>query len=438
MNDDLREDLRSEFDRQQAGLGELRGSRQTLVKRALENRDEPIGDRLPAAAIAALVITAIVIGVFAYVRSGIGSAHHGPPITASPSRIGTPVPQAPVSESARQATQGAIIDTDLVDASTGWVLISNCISPMTGQCHYSVARTVDGGQTWSKAVQVGPMFDPSNGDAPRHVHFMNARDGFVYGGSEAYVTHDGGQSWRPVGVRAVFFTAATGRGNRSWAITYPCAKGVQCAYEVRTSIDAGRTWSSTAPIPAGFSPAEAIPFSNAGLLIAGGGAGDIELTLDGGSTWTFIKSRCPANNFIADVATSDATELWELCIDYPSVTTNESNKVLFVSEDRGKSWSQRTTSPTTGRQLGLGYLVSLVSPRPGTAVIATNESTIAVTIDGGRTWTDVGPSKIGFMAIQFGTADDGWALDVYQYLWSTHDGGKSWSQLPASLLQVTP
>jgi photosystem II stability/assembly factor-like uncharacterized protein len=390
-----------------------------------------------AAGIAAVLIAVLVIATFTYVR-GRGIFHEGPvPGVASPSRVGTPVPTpvvhpSPVAESPRQASLGVIVDADLVDASTGWVLLSNCIQPMTGQCHYSVAGTADGGATWSKPVQVGPGFDPADGGAPRHVHFVNSQDGFVYGSVVAYVTHDSGRIWISVGFNQTFVAAMSGHGQQAWAITYPCAKGVNCAYEVRTSVNAGQTWSSPHALPINYSPSDAIAFGSAGLLISSEPLGDIQLTQDGGATWTFIKSPCATNNFIAKAATADGRELWQLCLDYPNVNLgNVSNKVLFVSENGGLTWSRRPTAQVSGQQAGSGFQLVLAASGAGTAVMATNQSSITITHDAGRTWVESGPIGYGFSIIQFGNANDGWALDVNQYIWATTDGGSTWTQLPA-------
>jgi photosystem II stability/assembly factor-like uncharacterized protein len=346
--------------------------------------------------------------------------------------VTTPAVPTPVSYSPRTASLGAIVDLDVVDASTSWVLLTTCIQPMTGQCHYLVTRTTDGGATWSKPVRVGPGFNPADGGAPRHVLFLNSQDGFVYGSSDAYITHDGGRTWISTGFNAVFFVAATGRASRAWAITYPCAKGVSCADEVQTSTDAGRTWSAPHAMQVDFDPSDGIAFSNNGLLIEGAGSDDMVLTLDGGTTWSFIKTRCTASTFIANVATSDGNELWQLCVEHPSANAaNVSDRVLFVSEDGGKSWTQRATLQISNQLAASGYLLVLVSTRPGAALMATNQSTMTISHDGGRTWASVnGPAGVGFMTIRFANGFDGWALDVNQNIWFTHDGGDSWKELP--------
>jgi hypothetical protein len=443
--DNLRKDLRAVFEHQQSRLGEIRGARETLVRHALESRDRrPRDGRLQfAAGVAAVLIAALVIATFTYVRGrGI---HEGPvPGPASHSRLATPaVSPSPLAESPRQAALGAIVDVDLLGGSTGWALLTNCIQPMAGQCHYAIEQTSDGGATWTKAVQVGPGFDPADGGAPRHVHFINARDGFVYGGVVAYATHDAGQTWSSVSVNQTFIALMTGFLQQAWLITYPCAKGVNCPFDVRTSVDAGRTWSSPHALPLNFAPSTAIPFCAsssvpasscaAGLLVSSEPSGDMEVTRDGGVTWNSIKTQCTASNFIAKVATagnSDGSGIWELCMDYPDVSRgNVSHKVLFVSEDGGQTWSRSATWVVTAQQAGSGYLIVLAATGPETAVMATNQSSITITKDAGRTWTDVGPPGNGFVSLQFANLADGWALDVNQYIWATTDGGSTWTQV---------
>ena len=68
----------------------------------------------------------------------------------------------------------------------------------------------------------------------------------------------------------------------------------------------------------------------------------------------------------------------------------------------------------------------LVSTSPGTALITSNQMTIAITHDGGLTWSTVGPEGILFQSLTFANATDGWALDNSQTVWTTSDGGDHW------------
>jgi len=417
--DKLQDDLRALYNRQQADLGDVQETRRRVMQAALADRDEPVVGRLHfAAGIAAVVLAALVVGTFAYIRAGAGPHLVAPPKTSPAPTAAPKTPAAPAGF--------VILDIAPLDASTGWVLLSNCVQPITGQCHYSVVHTSDGGRTWSKPGQLGP---PSNGlDAgvPRKLTFINANDGFEYGSTSAFATHDGGRTWKAVGLQPYWFASIKGRGTTAWVISYPCAKGTLCPYEVRLSLDAGRTWSAPHPLPVGFSPEDVVAIADTGLLVASVPAGDIELTLDRGATWTSVATKCPVNTLRSVVTSYDGNELWVLCQgDQQSGFTK-----LVVSTDGGKSWSLRTKLPGSENKSPIyfspDYSTMLVSTRPGTALITSNQMTIAITHDGGRTWSTVGPEGILFQSLTFANATDGWALDNNQIVWTTSDGGDHW------------
>jgi photosystem II stability/assembly factor-like uncharacterized protein len=423
--DRLRRDLRDMFDRRQEGLGDVAGARRRVMQAALARRDEPMGRRTQLiAGLATAVLAALVVVTFAYIR--LGGGHQVTPPAAKPS----PSPSAPVQTTPVPPTGFVVLDADLVDASNGSVLFTNCIQPMTGQCKYFVATTADGGQTWSKPVQVGPGFDPTNGDAPRHVHFINLRDGIVFGGTETYLTHDGGRTWTGLGLQQTFFSYVGGSSQRLWTVTWPCAKAAPCQFQVRSSVDAGRKWSAPDALPSGFTPYDVVSFGNQGLLISSEPIGDMELTTDGGATWKLIPSRCTGNLLQSVVATSDGRELWELCLRYPDLNTSQSTKTLFMSEDGGTSWSKHALAPVSADQAASGYQMILLNQGPGSAVMATNMSTVSVTHDSGKTWANAGGlDGSGFQAVKFADASNGWAIDNNKNIWITRDGGDSWQQM---------
>lgn len=420
MMDKLQDDLRALYSVQQADLGDVQETRRRVMQTAVAHRDEPAGGRLHfAAGIAAVVLAALVVGTFAYIRAGGGPHVVAPPKT---SPVPSDTPKQPVGSG-----ETVFLDASPIDALTGWALLSNCIQPLTGSCHYSVVRTSDGGRTWSKSVQVGPSSDGSDAGVPRKLTFINPNDGFEYGSTSAFATHDGGRTWKAVGLQPYWFASIKGRGTTAWVISYPCAKGTLCPYEVRLSVDAGRTWSAPHSLPSGFSPADAVAIADTGLLVSSVPTGDVELTLDRGTTWRSIATHCPANTFRSAVTTTDGNELWELC---QGASQTGSSK-LFVSTDGGKSWSLGT-----GRLPGFenkppiyfspDYSTMLVSTRPGTALMASNQTTISITHDGGKTWTPVGEGGLLFQSMSFANATDGWAVDNSTTVWTTSDGGDHW------------
>jgi photosystem II stability/assembly factor-like uncharacterized protein len=417
--DKLQDDLRSLYGHQQEELGDMQEARRRVMQAALANRGEPVVGRLHfAAGIAAVVLAALVVGTFVFIRAA-GTPH----IVAPPKP--SPVPSAPAQPVA--SADSIFIDASPINALTGWVLLSNCIQPMTGQCHYSVVGTSDGGRTWSKAVQVGPPLDVSDSGSPRKLTFINRNDGFFYGSTSAFATHDGGRTWTALGIEAGWFAEIKGRGTTAWVISYPCAKAVVCPYEVRSSPDAGRTWSAPHPLPVSFSPDDALAIADTGLLVSSVPTGDIELTLDRGTTWRSIPTHCPANTSRSVVTTTDGNELWELCQGASEIGSSK----LFVSTDGGKSWSLGTSRlPGIENKPPIyhspDYSTMLVASLPGTAVMASNQTTIAITHDGGRTWSYVGEAGLLFQSLSFANATDGWAVDNSSNVWTTSDGGDHW------------
>jgi len=207
-----------------------------------------------------------------------------------------------------------VLDIDLADRNHGWALIGVCDQGTLnlGPCQNWVDPTRDGGRTWVDPVKVGPQDTGFSADTPRHIHFANASDGFVYGLGVAFVTHDGGRTWTEVPGETSELVTIMGSAT-VWAVLEPCATGAQCPFAVRTSLDGGRNWSAAAPLPAGFVPDQANAFGPSGLLLAGPGTGDMAITNDDGNTWRSIPGRCSAGDVGNYVATSDGQDLWQLC-----------------------------------------------------------------------------------------------------------------------------
>jgi photosystem II stability/assembly factor-like uncharacterized protein len=393
----------------------------------------------PAAArfgvnVAITVLATLAIGSFAYagmVRalhpvavalpvSSPSPSHHAAATPSPEKQALTPVP-APIA-----LPQLDLEDLDLVDASTGWIVVSNCATTSAATCQYSVSGTQDGGDSWSTPVQVGPAFDRTDGGAPETVRFLNHRDGFVYGYSGAYITHDGGKTWTAAGLPAKFVYSIAAGGQTVWAVTSPCAKGAQCQLEVRRSIDGGRSWLAPHALPLGFFPEALVSFPS-GVMMSGVPLGDIQMTSDAGATWRAIKTQCPGNPFRGYVATSDGNELWQMCLGYLDPTSNAADKTLFVSEDAGRSWSQRATSQAGGALPAAGYPAWLVSNRSHVAFLS-SAPTPLVTHDAGSTWTPVSLDGTALWLIRFAGPYAGWALEGTRNIWATNDGGETWNQ----------
>jgi photosystem II stability/assembly factor-like uncharacterized protein len=58
--------------------------------------------------------------------------------------------------------------------------------------------------------------------------------------------------------------------------------------------------------------------------------------------------------------------------------------------------------------------------------MASNQTTISITHDGGKSWATVGETGILFQFMTFADARDGWAVDNSSNVWTTSDGGDHW------------
>src|SRR5258708_8446143 len=118
----------------------------------------PPGDSGFAANVAITVLATLAIGSVAY--AGMVRALHPiavafPAASPSPTHLpsisplpATPAPN-PIPAPPPSRSLLALVDLDLTDFSTGWLLLSNCTSLTSGSFQYSVAGTLDGGATWT-------------------------------------------------------------------------------------------------------------------------------------------------------------------------------------------------------------------------------------------------------------------------------------------------
>ncbi|TMC82131.1 MAG: hypothetical protein E6J06_11610 [Chloroflexi bacterium] len=374
------------------------------------------------------VLGTLVIAAVAYGGTS-GRLHPAAALVSPSSSAAAPkppgmsvVPTPPITA----PTGLVVIDQDLLDASTGWMLVSDCPLRANPTCHNAVVGTSDGGQIVTSPAQVGPDVFVTDGGAPRTIRFLNRQDGFVYGQAAAYVTHDGGRTWQGLGVPATFVASLTMAGTTVWAATYPCPKGTPCPYEVRSSVDGGRTWSAPQKLPLGFSPENAAAFGS-GVLLSSPTTADMEITTDHGSTWRQIKLPCPPYSFRSTTTTADGVELWSLCEPSPDSSGQVTSESLFVSQDSGKTWSQRN----------LGHVLPgwLVATRKHVALTSSNDATL-ITHDSGATWSAISVEGVEFAAARFKDSGWAWAIDIRRNLWGSADGGDHWSPigtLPATL-----
>jgi hypothetical protein len=147
--------------------------------------------------------------------------------------------------------------------------------------------------------------------------------------NELHVSHDGGESW-----------SVTGHNSRYTNINDLAVAGdvvYATAWPVQLSLDAGRTWSTT--------NADA-PFSSLLMLpdrVLAGGFGVLRAAI-GSATFTVAGAGLPPNTVIEDFAWNGATV-------FASVSPREGagDSLIYVSLDRGDTWTPYPRQPALGR-----------------------------------------------------------------------------------------
>jgi photosystem II stability/assembly factor-like uncharacterized protein len=406
----FRDDVRRHFERAAALQPVPMGLRTSVTADAARSvkSDQPRTLRW-AAAVAGVLAVAIVAGLLAS-----GELRR---VITTPVVPGTPRPVLP-----RVLPPGNVVDASLYESDSGWVLLDRCSA---GMCTYYVSTSHARGP-WTGPVQVGPSYPVDHAAAPRHVHVVSpdGMDGFVYGGGEAFVTHDGGQTWQDVKLLGGVLSI-TGQGT-AWMVTYyiSCDYDTTCA-RVQISRDGGRTWSLTSQLPA-FVPVNVVAFAKGGLMMSND-AGDILMTQDGGQTWTRLKGNCTPDSVANRIATGDGNQIWQTCTGTqpnPAERTLPWSSALFVSNDGGQSWAG------DGSVLA-GTFQMLWSPVHDGLVVATNTAGLMVTKDGGQSWTQIETNPQFFAMVSLSDLAEGsaWAVDSVGAIWATADAGRTWVRL---------
>ncbi|MEQ8330318.1 MAG: hypothetical protein RH859_07665 [Longimicrobiales bacterium] len=288
------------------------------------------------------------------------------------------------------ADSGALaISVSIVDDTTVWV------SGGSGM----VARTVDGGATWSRPVVAG-----GEDLGFRDVHAFSADEAFVLSigpgtDSRIYRTADGGASWtlafQNEDPNAFFDCFSFWDRQRGFAFS----DSHEGEFTLVRTVDGGTTWSRIDPaVVPDARPGEGA-FASSGTCV---------VTRPGGLGW-FVTGASGVDTRV--VATEDYGRTWsEVVTPIASVSATSGVFSLSMSDDR------------SGVIVGGG-----LAPEDSVPVDA------AVTADGGRTWTALAPTGLGGAVYGVAAVPDAptptfVAVSPAGSVWSV-DGGASWRRI---------
>jgi hypothetical protein len=460
---DRRDDLDSWLDGRIEPLPPPPGTFDLIKRRARRRKYR----RLAVSAGAAAVIVAAAVTVPQVVSlpvtspttaTGAANGHSSAADAAGPQRASSALQSAAASAAAPAAgllapvpssfrpTSATFIGTD-----TGWV-IGQAGTPGHCATRYctSVARTDDGGKTWS-GVPAPLTGSPDGATGVSQIRFLNDSDGWAFG-PELYATHDGGRTWTRVDTGGLRVTQVETVGNRAFGLFASCtgsgtAYAGQCtSYTLYSSPAAADDWAPAGSATSGLTGAPGAQTPGAASLVLTGSRGYLlapDGTLYAGpagdGAWAQVRAiPCPVGPPLADgqptgalLAASTAEDLVLTCASSRTPGSAQA-KHVYVSAAGGASWRSAGTAPS------LGLATSLAASPDGAFVLATGRG-LDLRPTGSTTWRAAqlaaASPKGGFGYVGMTTDTRGIALPANPAagtVWLTGDGGRSWRPVTVS------
>jgi hypothetical protein len=312
------------------------------------------------------------------------------------------------------------VSMTFVSASDGWVLGT---APCAQQPCTSVVRTTDGGRSWiGIPAPRYPLATPNRPRGLSDIRFADTLDGFAFG-TQLWVTHNGGATWRHVALPGPIGDLETSDG-----VVYAAVLTGASAVTVYESPASGGNWTPVPGLPAGVRSEAFL-----GMITLHGPAawiilGDRLYASATGRNWVREPVTCGSNYGMVSVAAYSTRQLTLLCTGDPAM--GSAQKVLLASADGGARFTRRGVAP----QGGDGF-DQLAQPTAGHIFIATfsGATWLYVSGNGGRTWDQalrladggLGWSDFGFTTPTQGAAIEG-NLGQAGRMYMSWDAGLAW------------
>jgi photosystem II stability/assembly factor-like uncharacterized protein len=390
------------------------------------------------AAVAVAGVVVAVIGIENY-RPGSSSPpaasrnqSAGPSIlnTSAPAQTESSVPSTATVHRAAELTGVNVLDLTFVSENEGWALGSaNCFHG-PGKC-VVLLHTLDG-RTW-KTMTTTPFNVPGvaagcKTRCVQNVRFANPDVGYVFGPDALLMTTDAGKSWQLQDGGAIALETLDNNVIRVTSSHFGCPG--PCDVRVETAAIGSDSWTPS-DLSTELAGTGGALLSRGGhdayLLMTrnpAGGASDETSTLyrstDDGRTWIKSGEPCPQTGHEVDstaIAGGGDDRVSALCMNRLAPQRPQ----VVVSEDAGAHFSlAQGKAPLEA--------ANLLAGDPNTVLVAAGVG-MARSVDGGRIWHIVRDVKGNVTFVGFESETVGRAVTDGNTIWTTQDGGKSWSRV---------
>jgi photosystem II stability/assembly factor-like uncharacterized protein len=310
----------------------------------------------------------------------------------------------------RQET--ALPEPFFLDPHHGWVLSVGCSAenPKKLEMGFNLVSTTDSGASWS-SVDVSPL---------TVAHYGNSDGADIRGCGGDFTFVDSLHGWINVTARGVTM-------NSRWAF-------------LLTTSDGGRTWKRAVHAPSLPDGQILLVTSRDGWLLSGPADGRLFATHDEGNSWLEVKVHKPKDLSKEASLTSYPLPTFQdgthgfLPVTYSGVGVDvKTTTVLFVTDDSGRSWrSDRMVTSSQGSKryrksamIGSDWIfIAVRDHRPVLEHVSADEKFVARDAVGVEKQDYKQPWDVTFV-----TARDGWVTIGDGELFSTSDGGSTWTDI---------
>lgn len=318
----------------------------------------------------------------------------------------SPAKSAFIATAQVSGTRSLLQAVSVVDANIVWV------SGHQG----SYARTTDGGASWHAAVVPGAdslQFRDVHAVDANTAYLMSAGNGEL---SRIYKTTDGGASWQ------LQFTSHEPRAFYDCMAFWDADHGIAMSDEVGghfpiiATDDGGRSWRPVDPAalpPAlpgegSFAASGSCVVTRApGLAWIGTGnssATRVIRTSDRARSWEVATTPLPAGEGIGLASVDFRDDQHGVAMGGSMMDTSSRADDIAVTSDGGRSWTAVGRAPFSSAIYGGAYVPGAPTP----TIVAVGPGGAAASLDEGRSWVSI--DTAAYWAVGFAAPDAGWAV----------------------------